>query len=222
MPSSLAPFFNAKGVAVLGASTNPKKLSYGILENLLINGYKGEVFPVNPNAVEILGKKAYPTIADVPDPVELAVVVLPVTIIMETMRAIGERGIKTVVIITGGFKELGPEGAEIEKSVKKLARDYGMRVVGPNCVGTMDVRTGLNNTLIKGVPQACPIAFISQSGAICGGVIDLIINSKIGFSHMASLGNMMDVNETDMLEYFAQDEDVQVIAIYYEGIADGR
>ncbi|NLB72134.1 MAG: CoA-binding protein [Chloroflexi bacterium] len=222
MPSSLAPFFNAKGVAVLGASTNPKKLSYGILENLLINGYKGEVFPVNPNAVEILGKKAYPTIADVPDPVELAVVVLPVTIIMETMRAIGERGIKTVVIITGGFKELGPEGAEIEKSVKKLARDYGMRVVGPNCVGTMDVRTGLNNTFIKGVPQAGPIAFISQSGAICGGVIDLIINSKIGFSHMASLGNMMDVNETDMLEYFAQDEDVQVIAIYSEGIADGR
>ncbi len=222
MHSSLSPFFNAKGVAVLGASTNPKKLSYGILENLLINGYQGEVYPVNPKADQILGKKAYASIADVPDPVELAVVVLPVTVIMETMQAIGERGIKTVVIITGGFKELGPEGAEIENSVKKLAQDYGMRVVGPNCVGTLDVRTGLNSTFIKGVPPAGPIAFISQSGAICGGVIDLIINSKIGFSHFASLGNEMDVTETDMLEYFAEDDDVKVIAMYVEGIQDGQ
>ena len=221
MPSSLSPFFNAKGVAILGASTNPKKLSYGILENLLTYGYQGGVYPVNPNADSILGKKAYPSIADVPDPVELAVVVLPVTVIIDTMRQIGERGIKNVVIITGGFKELGPEGAEIENSVKKLANSYGMRVVGPNCVGTVDVRTGLNSTFIKGVPPAGPIAFISQSGAICGGVIDLIINSKIGFSHFASLGNEMDVTETDMLEYFAEEEDVKVIAMYVEGIQDG-
>lgn len=221
MPSLLSPFFNARGVAVLGASTNPKKLSYGILENLLTNGYQGDVYPVNPNVESILGKKAYASIADVPDPVELAVVVLPVTVIMETMREIGERGIKNVVIITGGFKELGPEGAEIEKSVKNLAENYGMRVVGPNCVGTIDVRTGLNSTFIKGVPPAGPIAFISQSGAICGGVIDLIINSEIGFSHFASLGNEMDVTETDMLEYFAEDENVKVIAMYVEGIQDG-
>lgn len=221
MPSSISPFFNAKGVAILGASTNPKKLSYGILENLLTYGYQGGVYPVNPNAESILGRKAYASISDVPDPVDLAVVVLPVTIIMETMREIGERGIKTVVIITGGFKELGPEGAETEKSVKKLAETYGMRVIGPNCVGTIDVRTGLNSTFIKGVPPAGPIAFISQSGAICGGVIDFIINSKIGFSHFASLGNEMDVTETDMLEFFAEDENAKVIAMYVEGIQDG-
>ena len=222
MPSSLSPFFNAKGVAILGASTNSKKLSYGILENLLTYGYQGGVYPVNPKAESILGRKSYASVADVPDPVELAIVVLPVTVIMDTMREIGERGIKTVVIITGGFKELGPEGAEIEKSVKKIAEEYGMRVVGPNCVGTIDVRTGLNSTFIKGVPPAGPIAFISQSGAICGGVIDLIINSKIGFSHFASLGNEMDVTETDMLEFFAEDENVKVIAMYVEGIQDGR
>lgn len=221
MPSSLTPFFDAKGVAILGASTNPKKLSYGILENLVSYGYKGEVYPVNPNATEILGRKAYASIADVPDPVELAVVVLPVTVIMETMREIGERGIKAVVIITGGFRELGEEGAKVEMAVKELARSYGMRVVGPNCVGTIDVRTGLDSTFIKGLPQAGPIAFISQSGAICGGVIDLIINSRIGFSHFASLGNEMDVTETDMLEYFAEDENVNVIAMYVEGIQDG-
>jgi len=222
MPSSLSPFFNAKGVAILGASTNPKKLSYGILENMLSNGYQGGIYPVNPNAESILGKKAFASIADVPDPVELAVVVLPVTIIIETMREIGERGIKTVVIISGGFKELGPEGAELEKSVKKLAEEYGMRVVGPNCVGTLDVRTGLNSTFIKGVPAAGPIAFISQSGAICGGVIDFIVDSNIGFSHIASLGNMMDVTETDMLEYFAEDQNVEVIAMYVEGLSDGQ
>ena len=221
MPSSISPFFNAKGVAILGASTNPKKLSYGILENLLTYGYQGGVYPVNPNAESILGRKAYASISNVPDPVDLAVVVLPVTIIMETMREIGERGIKTVVIITGGFKELGPEGAETEKSVKKMAETYGMRVIGPNCVGTIDVRTGLNSTFIKGVPPAGPIAFISQSGAICGGVIDFIINSKIGFSHFASLGNEMDVTETDMLEFFAEDENAKVIAMYVEGIQDG-
>ena len=222
MPSSLTPFFNAKGIAVLGASSNPHKLSYGIVRNLLINGYQGEVYPVNPNADEILGKKVYANIADVPDPVELAVVVLPVTMIRETMQAIGDRGIKAVVIITGGFKELGPDGAKVEKEVKEIADSYGMRVVGPNCVGTMDVRTGLNSTFIGGVPPAGPIAFISQSGAICGGVIDLIINSKIGFSHFASLGNEMDVTETDMLEFFAEDDDVKVIAMYVEGIADGQ
>ena len=221
MPSSLTPFFDAKGVAILGASTNPKKLSYGILENLVSYGYKGEVYPVNPNATEILGKKAYASIADVPDPVELAVVVLPVTVIMETMREIGERGIKAVVIITGGFRELGEEGAAVEQAVKELAQSYGMRVVGPNCVGTIDVRTGLDSTFIKGLPQAGPIAFISQSGAICGGVIDLIIDTKMGFSHFASLGNEMDVTETDMLEFFEADENVKVIAMYVEGIQDG-
>ncbi len=221
MPSSLTPFFDAKGVAILGASTNPKKLSYGILENLVSFGYEGEVYPVNPNATEILGKKAYASIADVPDPVELAVVVLPVTVIMETMRQIGERGIKAVVIITGGFRELGEEGAKVERAVKELADSYGMRVVGPNCVGTIDVRTGLDSTFIKGLPPAGPIAFISQSGAVCGGVIDLIINSKIGFSHFASLGNEMDVTEADMLEYFAEDEHAKVIAMYVEGIQDG-
>lgn len=221
MTSSLAPFFQAKGVAVLGASTNPHKLSYGILENMLSYGYKGAIYPINPNAKEILGLKVYPSITDVPDPVDLAVIVLPVTVIEETIREVGERGIKAAVIITGGFKELGGEGAEIEKRTKALTQSYGMRVVGPNCVGTMDMNTGLNSTFIKGMPDAGPIAFISQSGAICGGVIDLIIQSHIGFSHFASLGNEMDVSEADMLEYMGADPQVKVIAMYVEGIQDG-
>lgn len=222
MSSSLAPFFKAKGVAVLGASTNPKKLSYGIVKNLLSYGYEGKVYPVNPNADEILGLKVYPSITEVPDPVELAVVVLPVTMIMETMTAVGERGIKAAVVITGGFKELGAEGAKIEKDLKALTDSYGMRIVGPNCVGTMDMYSGLNSTFIKGMPDAGPIAFVSQSGALGGGVVDLVLDSHIGFSHFASLGNQMDVNETDMIEYFGDDPNVKVIAVYTEGLTDGQ
>ncbi len=221
MSSSLAPFFNAKGVAVLGASTNPRKLSYGIVKNLLTYGFDGGIYPVNPNADEILGLKVYPSVTDVPDPVDLAVVVLPVTMIMETMKAVGDRGIKAAVIITGGFKELGAEGAKIEKDLKALTDSYGMRIVGPNCVGTMSMYSGLNSTFIKGMPDAGPIAFVSQSGALGGGVIDLVLDSHIGFSHFASLGNQMDVNETDMLEYLGEDPNVKVIAVYTEGLQDG-
>ncbi len=222
MSSSLAPFFKAKGVAILGASTNPKKLSYGIVNNLISHGYEGKVYPVNPNATEILGLKVYPAISDVPDPVELAVVVLPVTMIMETMKAVGERGIKAAVVITGGFKELGEEGAKIERDLKALTDSYGMRIVGPNCVGTMGMYTGLNSTFIKGMPIAGPIAFVSQSGALGGGVVDLVLDSNIGFSHFASLGNQMDVNETDMIEYLGDDDNVKVIAVYTEGLTDGQ
>jgi len=221
MSSTLSAFFEAKGVAVLGASTNPKKLSHGIVKNLISHGYKGGVYPVNPNAKELLGLKVYPSIAEVPDPVELAVVVLPVTMIMETMKQVGERGIKAAVVITGGFKELGPEGAEIEKQLKALTDSYGMRIVGPNCVGTIGMYSGLNSTFIKGMPDPGPIAFISQSGALGGGVIDLVVDSHIRFSHFASLGNQMDVNETDMIEYFGDDPNVKVIAVYTEGLQDG-
>lgn len=221
MASSLDPFFKASGVAILGASTNPKKLSYGIVENLLTYGYEGGVYPVNPNAKELLGLTVYPSIHDVPDPVELAVIVLPSTVILETLEACGQRGIKAVVIITGGFKEIGEGGAKLEKDALTIARKYGMRIIGPNCVGTMDLNTGLNTTFIKGMPVPGPLGFISQSGAVCGGVVDLIVDTNIGFSHFASLGNEMDVSETDVIEYMEDDPNVKVIAMYIEGISDG-
>jgi len=138
MNPSLTPFFKPKGVAILGASSKPNKLSYGILENLLKYNYSGGVYPVNPNASEILGVKVYPDLAQVPDPVDLAVIVLPVGMILESMRDCAERGIKAVIIITGGFREVGGEGAELERKTLEFAREHGMRVIGPNCVGTMD------------------------------------------------------------------------------------
>ncbi len=220
-PETLSPFFNAKGVAILGASSKPNKLSYGILENLLQYGYKGEVYPINPNAESILGKRAYPSILEVPDPVELAVIVLPVGMVLESLEACGTRGIKAVTIVTGGFREVGEGGKKLEDECMQIARHYGMRIIGPNCLGTMAIHTGLDSTFIKGMPDLGPIAFISQSGAICGGVVDLVLESHFGFSYFTSLGNEMDVTETDMLEYVALDPQVKVIAMYVEEVKDG-
>lgn len=221
MPSSLLPFFEAAGVAVIGASSNPRKLSYGILKNL-VSTYKGGIYPVNPGSTEILGKTCYPSITDVPDPVDLAVIVLPVGVTPDTLEACGQRGIKAVVIISGGFKEIGAAGMELEEQCLQIARRYGMRLIGPNCVGLINLHNGLNTTFIDGVPDLGGIGFLSQSGAVCGGVVSLVKGTKIGFSHFFSLGNEADVTETDIIEYLGDDPQTTVIAAYVEQITDGR
>ncbi len=222
MINDLAPFFSPEGVAIIGASTNPRKLSHGILKNLTLYGYQGGVYPVNPGADNILGLKCYKEISLVPDPVDLAVVVLPAPMTTEILHACGKRGIKTAIIISGGFREIGKSGLNLEQECLQIARNYDMRLIGPNCVGTMDLHTGLNTTFIEGVPAKGTIGFLSQSGAVCGGVVDYIANKYIGFSHFASLGNELDVDETDMIEYFGQHPQVKVIAAYIEGIQNGQ
>ena len=222
MTSDLAPFFSPKGVAVIGASTNPRKLSHGILKNLTAYGYDGGIYPVNPKADEILGLKSYPDVSVVPDPVDLAVIVLPAPMTPAVLRSCGERGIKAVVIISGGFREVGGKGVKLEEESRQIARQYNMRIIGPNCVGTLDLHTGLNTTFIEGVPDTGSIGFLSQSGAVLGGVVDYIADKHIGFSHFASLGNELDVDETDMIAYFGDHPEVKVIAAYVEGIQDGE
>ena len=222
MTSDLAPFFSPTGVAIIGASTNPRKLSYGIVKNMTEYGFQGGIYPVNPKADEVLGLKVYADVADVPDPVDLAVVVLPAPMTPDVLQACGERGIKAVVIISGGFREVGDQGKALEEECREIADSYGMRLVGPNCVGTLDLTTGLNTTFIQGVPAAGSIGFVSQSGAVCGGVVDYIADKSIGFSHFASLGNELDVDETDMIAFFGDHPKVKVIAAYVEGIQDGE
>ena len=220
--SDLTPFFEPAGVAVIGASSNPRKLSYGILNNLIHSIYSGGVYPVNPGAKEILGKHCYADISAVPDPVELAVLVLPAAITPQTLEACGKRGIHAAVIISGGFKEVGAGGADLEKECLAIAKRYSMRLIGPNCVGAMNLHTGLNTTFINGMPDEGGIGFLSQSGAICGGVVDMVRGKKVGFSHFLSLGNEADVTETDIIEYLGADERTHVIAAYVEQIRDGR
>lgn len=222
MPSSLRPFFEATGVAVIGASANPRKLSHGILKNLIDYGYKGGIYPVNPGSEDILGHKCYADIAAVPSPVDLAVIILPAQATPEALEACGKRGIKAVVIISGGFKETGSSGQELEAQCLKIAADHQMRLIGPNCVGLVNLHNGLNTTFINGLPDVGGIGFLSQSGAVCGGVVDLVQGKKVGFSHFLSLGNEADVTETDIIEYLADDPATTVIAAYVEQIRDGR
>jgi acetyltransferase len=209
-------------VAIVGASASPNKLSFGILRNMTLYGYTGQIAPVNPRAHEILGLKCYPDIASVPDPVDLAVVALPAPNIPDVLEACGQRGIRAVTIISGGFKELGEGGASAELACLEIARRYDMRLIGPNCVGTLDLYTGLNTTFINGVPEKGGIGFVSQSGAVGGGVVDLLRGRKVGFSNFASLGNEADVTESDVIEYLGEDEHTRVIAVYVEMIRDGR
>ncbi|MFW5713833.1 MAG: acetate--CoA ligase family protein [Brevefilum sp.] len=222
MTSDLAPFFSPDGVAIIGASTNPRKLSHGILQNMTKYGFKGGIYPVNPKADEILGLKSYPEVSEVPDPVDLAVVVLPAPMTPSVLRACGKRGIKAVIIISGGFREVGGTGIKLEDECRQIAVQYNIRLIGPNCVGTLDLHTGLNTTFIEGVPATGSIGFLSQSGAVCGGVVDYIADKHIGFSHFASLGNELDVDETDMIAFFGNHPNVKVIAAYVEGIQDGE
>ena len=215
-------FFKPAGVALVGASSNPNKLSHGILKNLIEFGYQGKIYPVNPGSQQILGLACYPDIPSIPDPVDLAVIVLPAPMVIDALIACGKRGIKAVTVISGGFKEVGSDGAEIEKKCVEIAGNYKMRMVGPNCVGTIDLYSGLNTTFIRGVPDKGHIGFISQSGAVCGAIVDLVCGKRIGFSHFISLGNEADVTETDMIAYLGQEPNTSVIACYVEAIRNGQ
>ena len=222
MTSDLTPFFSPRGVALVGASSNPDKISYNVLRNLAHSGYQGAVYPVNPRYTEIEGMVCYRDVTTVPDPVDLAVIVLPTEYIPEVLKACGHRGIKAVTIVSSGFKEAGQTGEAIEAECLEIARQYGMRLIGPNCVGTIDLTSGLNTTFIEGVPDRGCIGFISQSGGVCGAIINCYSDQRIGFSRCVSLGNEADVTETDMIEFMAKDPDTRVIAAYVEGISDGR
>jgi acetyl coenzyme A synthetase (ADP forming)-like protein len=213
-------FFSPSGVAVVGASRDQNKLGFGVVRNLHDCGYQGGIYPVNPRGGEILGYPCYPSILDVPDPVELAVLIVPVAATPGVMEACGKRGIRAAIVVSGGFRESGPEGARVEAEVASVARRYGMRLMGPNCIGVIDTTTPLDTSFVA-MPQPGNIGFFSQSGAICGGLINWTRGRRIGFSRFVSLGNQADVNETDILEYLAADHHTKVIAAYLEGVSDG-
>jgi acetyltransferase len=221
--ASLAPFFSPRGVAVIGASRDPNKLSYGIMRNLVDaeHGYPGPIYPVNPKAAELFGLRCYPDICAVPDPADLAILVVPAGLIAGTVEACGRRGIKAAVVISGGFREVGAEGAAREREIVEIARRYGMRLMGPNGIGVIDTHTPLNTTFVKGMPPSGHIALLSQSGALCGGIIDWTLGRGIGFSRFLSVGNEADVNETDVIPILAADEASRVITLYLEDVKGG-
>jgi len=215
-------FFEPSSVAVIGASRDPEKLGFAVLNNLQQGGFEGELFPINPKAEEILGLEAYGSVLDVPGPVDMAVIVVPSKIVPHVLKECGEKGTSSVVIITAGFREAGREGLERERELMEIAESYDLRLIGPNCLGVIDTETPLNATFAAGMPPGGPIAFMSQSGALGTAVLDLAMAGRIGFSKFASLGNKADVSETDLLMAWGDDPNSKVILIYVEGLPDGQ
>ena len=218
---SLTPFFNPNGVAVIGASATPGKLGHGVIANLIRSGYQGPIYPINPKADVILGLKAYPNIRQVPDPVDLAVIIIPAPLMPDALRACGQRGIRAAAILSGGFAEVGEEGAALQQAILDIARAFDMRLVGPNGVGVLNPHSGLNTTFIEQIPDPGDIAFLSQSGALGGALIDWAKGQRIGLSYFASLGNAADLTETDFIQALNVDPHTHVITTYIESIHDG-
>jgi len=220
---TLIPFFNPTGIAVIGASTAPAKLGFGVARNLAQSGYTGAIHFVNPRGGRLLERPVYATIADVPDPVDLAVVIVAAPLVPETLAQVGRRGIRAAIVASGGFRETGPEGARLEEEIVRVAREHGIRLVGPNCVGLINTHLPMDTTFLAPPgPTPGDIAFISHSGAICAAVIDWARGQGFGLSHLISLGNQADVRETDTLAAVAADPHTKVITLYLEGISDGR
>ncbi|HKK44551.1 MAG TPA: acetate--CoA ligase family protein, partial [Balneolaceae bacterium] len=218
----LEPFFNPPGIAVIGASRDPHKLGFGVVRNLKDFHYQGAIYPVNKSASEILESRCYSTVSMVPEPVDLAVVIVPAPHVYETLEECGERGIKHAIIVSGGFSETGEKGKALEEKLTEITEKYGMHIIGPNCIGTIDTHTPVNTTFVTGMPEPGEIGFISQSGAMVAAVIDWARGAGVGFSRMVSLGNQIDVNETQMIRVLSEDPQTKVIAAYIEGVSDGH
>jgi acetyl coenzyme A synthetase (ADP forming)-like protein len=220
----LQPFFEPKSVAVIGASTNPDKLGHAVLKNLVDGGYskKGKVYPINLDAGEILGHKAYPSVRDVPAPIDLAVIVIPYPHVPEALRECGKKDIPAAIVISAGFREAGREGLERELELIDIAEQYGIRLVGPNCLGVIDTFTPMNASFAAGTPPQGPMGFMSQSGALGTAVLDIALAGRLGLSKFVSLGNKADVSEIDLLKAWQNDGDTQVILMYSEGMPNGQ
>jgi len=218
----LKSIFAPKNVAVIGATEKEGSVGRTILWNLISSPFGGAVFPVNPKRPSLLGIKAYPSIKDIPDPIDLAVVVTPSTSIPGIIAECGELGVKGAIVISAGFKEIGHEGVELERQLLENARKYKMRIVGPNCLGVMSPISGLNATFAAGMARKGKVAFISQSGALCTAVLDWSFKENVGFSAFVSVGSMLDVDWGDLIYYLGNDPHTESIVMYMETIGDAR
>ena len=220
---TLKPFFSPQGIAVIGASLDPTKLGYGLVRNLVQSGYQGAIHLVNVKGHSLMGLPIYQHIEQTPDPVDLGIVLIPARSIPGAIEDCARRGIKALIIGSGGFRETGPEGAQLEEKCLQIARKNGVRLLGPNSIGLIDTHSPIDTTFLSPPgPTAGDIAFISHSGAICSAVIDWARGQGFGLSRLVSLGNQSDVTESDMLAPVAEDPYTRVIALYLEGVNDGR
>jgi len=220
--ASIDILFNPNSIAVIGASTTRGKLGNDVMRNLLDSGYQGRIYPINPSAGEILGLKAFRSIKEVPADVDVAVIVIPAKFVLKTVEECGRKGVKALVIITAGFKEIGKEGQEAEKKLVELAEKYEMVIQGPNCLGITNTSAPYNASFSAGTPGKGTIAFASQSGALMTGILDWSLMEKIGFSKFVSLGNKAHLDEADFIEAFGRDPDSTFLLLYIESVVNGK
>lgn len=218
----LDAIFAPKNVAVIGATETPGSVGRTILWNLISNPFGGTVFPVNPKRPSVLGIKSYPDIKHVPAKVDLAVIVTPAPTVPDIIGECVDAGVKGAIIISAGFKEIGPAGAALEQQVRERAQRGRMRIIGPNCLGVMNLLNGLNATFAAAMARPGKVAFLSQSGALLTGVLDWSFRENVGFSALVSVGSMLDVGWGDLIDYFGDDPRTDAIVMYMETIGDAR
>ncbi len=219
---SLQSFFSPKSVAIVGASRQKGKVGYEILTNLIAGGYRGKIFPVNPKADSIEGLRCYPNIAAIGETPDLVIIIVPAKLVPGIMEECAKVPVRSVIIITAGFKEVGPEGRRLEEEVVRIARRGGIRFIGPNCLGLIAPSHNLNASFGGDLPTPGAIGYISQSGALLAAILDLANANGIGFSNLVSIGNKADVDELDIIQAFGSQRETKVIAGYLESITDGN
>ncbi|HOX25080.1 MAG TPA: GNAT family N-acetyltransferase [Candidatus Krumholzibacteria bacterium] len=218
----LAQLFNPRRIALVGVTPNPESVGGKLLLNL-VGGFKGVVYPVNPTAEAVLGIPCFPALASLPRAPDLGVICAAAEQVPDLVRQCGEAGILAVVVVSAGFREAGPAGRALEDRVAAERRRFpGMRILGPNCLGFLVPRLGLNVSFAGGLPRDGDIAFISQSGALCSSVLDWALAENVGFSHFVSIGNSLDIDFGDLIDYFGEDERTKSIVLYLESVADAR
>jgi acetyltransferase len=219
---NLDKIFNPESIAVIGASDEDGSVGYILMKNFTELGYNGKVYPVNIRKTKILGSKAYQTVDQLPETVDLAVIATPAKTVPAVLKQCGKAGIKGIIIISAGFKEIGPEGKALEDEILEIKRKYNLRIIGPNCLGIIRPSVNLNATFTTRMPKSGNVAFISQSGALGAAILDWAVNENVGFSNFVSVGSMIDVDFGDLIDYLGTDPKTRSILMYIEGITDAR
>jgi len=224
MADRLEPIFNPRSIAVIGASRHRGKVGYAIMRNLIMNEYQGKLFPVNPKADSVWGIKAYPSVLDIPDSVDLAIIMIPADLVEGVVEECGKKGVRGLVVITAGFREIGPVGEAREKTLKDLAKKYGMVLVGPNCMGVINTHpeVRMDATFAPTPPLQGHLSFLSQSGALGVAILDHAKNLQLGFAKFVSLGNKTDVSGNDCLVSWEDDPETHVILMYLENFGNPK
>lgn len=217
-------FFNPGTVAVIGVSRDQRKIGHVIFRNFIDGKFKGKVYPVNPQTDRLLGRKCYPSVTKIKDKIDLAVISTPSAFVAESLRECGRKGIKSVIVISAGFKEIG--NVKGENEIVDIARKYKMKVIGPNCLGVYDPKTGVDTIFLPkyrlGRPKQGNIAFITQSGAVGSVVLDWMSRKGYRISKFISYGNAAETDEADLMEHLVKDRKTKVICAYFEGVKEGR